>query len=77
MPAHKLFLQCKSGLEVNFLVHLQSFAIKIFPPANSLHGDMGCIKILTRKRLLVDIFVTRRFSKSPTFCKFGSINFEP
>ena len=32
VPAHKLFLQHKSGLEVNFLVHslVQSFASKIF-----------------------------------------------
>ena len=33
--------------------------------------------ILTRERLLVDIFLTRRLSKSLTFCKFASVNFEP
>ena len=33
--------------------------------------------ILTRKRLLVDIFLTRRLSKSLAFCEFASVNFEP
>ena len=33
--------------------------------------------ILTRKRLLVDIFLTRRLSKSLAFCEFASGNFEP
>ena len=33
--------------------------------------------ILTRKRLLVEIFLTRRFSKLLTFCEFASVNFEP
>ena len=33
--------------------------------------------ILTRKRLLVDIFFTRRLSKSLAFCEFASVNFEP
>ena len=33
--------------------------------------------ILTRKRLLVDIFVTRRLSKSFAFCEFVCVNFEP
>ena len=33
--------------------------------------------ILTRKRLLVDIFLTRRLLKSLAFCEFASINFEP
>ena len=33
--------------------------------------------ILTRKRLLVDIFLTRRLSKSLAFYKFASVNFEP
>ena len=33
--------------------------------------------IVTRKRLLVDIFLTRRLSKSLAFCEFASINFEP
>ena len=33
--------------------------------------------ILTRKRLLVDIILTCRLSKSLTFCEFVSVNFEP
>ena len=33
--------------------------------------------ILTRKRLLVDIFLTRRLLKSLAFCEFASVNFEP
>ena len=33
--------------------------------------------ILTRKRLLVDIFLTRRLLKSLAFCEFASANFEP
>jgi len=33
--------------------------------------------ILTRKRLLVDIFLTCRLSKSLAFYEFASINFEP
>ena len=33
--------------------------------------------ILTRKRLLVDIFLTRRLSKALAFREFASINFEP
>ena len=33
--------------------------------------------ILTRKRFLVDIFLTRRLSKSFAFCEFASVNFEP
>ena len=33
--------------------------------------------ILTDKCLLVDIFLTRRLSKSLTFCKFASANFDP
>ena len=32
--------------------------------------------ILTRKRLLVEIFLTLRLSKLLTFCKFASVNFE-
>ena len=31
--------------------------------------------ILIRKRLLVDIFLTRRLSKSIAFCEFVSVNF--
>ena len=33
--------------------------------------------ILTRKRLLMDIFLTRRLPKSLTFCEFASVNLEP
>ena len=33
--------------------------------------------ILTRELLLVDIFFTRRLSKSLAFCEFASVNFEP
>ena len=33
--------------------------------------------IPTRKRLLVDVFLTRRLSKSLAFCEFASVNFEP
>ena len=33
--------------------------------------------ILPRKRLLVDIFFTRRLSKSLAVCEFASVNFEP
>ena len=71
------------GLEVNFLVHLQSFASKIF-----FHWQTGEITktffpfvwetrmIQTRKRLLVvDVFLSRRLSKSLAFCEFASVNF--
>ena len=33
--------------------------------------------ILTNKRLLVEIFLTRRLKKSLAFCQFASFNFEP
>ena len=33
--------------------------------------------VLPRKRLLVDIFFTRRLPKSLAFCEFASVNFEP
>ena len=33
--------------------------------------------ILTNKRLLVEIFLTRRLPKSLAFCQFASFNFEP
>ena len=67
-----------AGLEVNFSVHLQSLASKIFstsklvrPQANPFHWDVWeTRKILTRKRLLVVIFLTRS-------SEFGSVNFEP
>ena len=32
--------------------------------------------ILTRKCLLLDIFLARRLSKSLAFCEFASVNFE-
>ena len=73
-----------SGLEVIFLVHLQVSGSKIFS-----HWQTGettsklfpfvweTWRILTRNRLLVDIFLTRRLSKSLAFCEFTSVNFEP
>ena len=33
--------------------------------------------ILTRKCLLVEIFLIRSLSKSLAFCEFASVNFEP
>ena len=33
--------------------------------------------ILTHKRLLVDVFLTRRLSKPLAFCESASVNFEP
>ena len=74
------------GLEVNFLVNLQSFSStsKIFfsskmrrPLANSFqmfgrHLQM----IVTHKPLLVAIFLTRRLSKLLAFWEFASDNFE-
>ena len=73
-----------TGLEVNFLAHLQSFASRIFFPLET--GDTTSKFfpfvwetwiILTRNHLLVDIFLTRRLSKSLAFCVFASVNFEP
>ena len=73
-----------TGLKVNFLVDLQSFASKIF-----FHWETGEITnkffpfvwetrmIQTRKCLLVDVFLSRRLSKSLAFCEFASVNFEP
>ena len=73
-----------TGLEVNFLAHLQSFASK-----NCLHKPTGQTTskffpfvwetwmILTRKRLLMDIFLTRRLSISFAFSEFASVIFEP
>ena len=73
-----------TGLEVNFLVHLQSVARKLF-----FHQQTGettskffpfvweTWMIPTRKRLLVDVFLTRRLSKSLAFCEFASVNFWP
>ena len=72
------------GLKVNFLADLQSFASKIF-----FHWETGEITnkffpfvwetrmIQTRKCLLVDVFLSRRLSKSLAFCEFASVNFEP
>ena len=63
---------------------MQSFASKIF-----FHWETGEITnkffpfvwetrmIQTRKCLLVDVFLSRRLSKSLAFCEFASVNFEP
>ena len=68
--------------EVNFSVHSHSLAGKIF-----FHKQTGettskffpnvweTLLILTRKHLLVDIFVTRILPKSLAFCEFASIKF--
>ena len=69
--------QAQSGLEVNFLVHLQSFAIKIFSTSKLFPNVWETCMILTRKRLLVDIVLTRRLSKALAFCEFASVNFDP
>ena len=73
-----------SGLEVNFLAHLQSFASKNFfhwPTGKTTSKFFPFVwetwMILTRKRLLMDIFLTRRLSKSLAFCEFASVSFEP
>ena len=68
-----------AGLEVIFLVHLQSFASNIFPLAEIkfFPNVWATWMILTLKHLLVDIFVTRRLSKALAFCEFVSVNFEP
>ena len=78
------FLLIKSGLEVNFLVQSQSFACKIFFHQQTSETTSKLfpfvqepLMILTRKRLLVDIFLTRRLSKSLAFREFASVNFEP
>ena len=63
--------------KVNFSVHLQSLASKIFSSSKFFPNVWESWKILTRKCLLVDIFLTRRLSKSLAFCEFASVNFEP
>ena len=67
-----------------FLVPLQSFASKIFSHWQTGETTSKLFPfvwetwiILTRNRLLVDIFLTRRLSKSLAFCEFASVNFEP
>ena len=77
-------LNVGSGLEVIFLVHLQSFASNIFFRKQTGETTSKLFPfvwetwiILTRNRLLVDIFLTRRLSKSLAFCEFASVNFEP
>ena len=84
LTCSKVWILTNPGLEVIFLVHLQSFASKIF-----FHQQTGETTsklfpfvwetwiILTRNRLLVDIFLTRRLSKSLPFGEFASVNFEP
>ena len=76
--------QSVTGLEVNFFVHFHSFGSKIF--FNKQIGETTSKfspfvwekwKILTCKRLVVDIFLTYRLTKSLMFCKFAGINFEP
>ena len=47
------------------------------PQANLFHFVWETWIILTRNRLLVDIFLARRLSKSLAFCEFASVNFEP
>ena len=73
-----------AGLEVNFLVHLQSFASKIFYTEQTGETTSKFFPNVwetwmspTHKRLLVDIFLTRSLSKSLAFCEFASVNFEP
>ena len=62
------------GLEVNFSVHLQIFAGKIFPLATSETTSkffpfaLDKWMTLTHKCLLVDISFTCRLSKSLAFC---------
>ena len=65
-------------------MHLQSFASKIFFDKQTGETTSNLFPfvwetwiILTRNRLLVDIFLTRRLSKSLAFCEFASVNFEP
>ena len=79
-----VFCNVASGLEVIFLVHLQSFASKIFFDQQTGETTSNLFPfvwetwiILTRNRLLVDIFLTRRLSKPLAFCEFASVNFEP
>ena len=69
-----------TGFEVNFRVHLQSFASNIFSHQQTGETTSKLFRfvwetwiILTRKRLLVDIFLTRRLSKSLAFCEFASV----
>ena len=48
-----------SGLEVNFSVHLQSLASKIFSTSKFFPTVWETWMILTRKRLLVDVLLRR------------------
>ena len=69
MDSYLLKHHAVTGLKVNFDVHLQIFACKIFSTsklvghvANSLQM-FGRRMILNHKRLPVDIFLTRKLSK--------------
>ena len=74
-----------AGLEVNFSAHLQNLTSKIFFHQQTSGETTSKFSpnvwetwmILTRKRLLVDIFLTRSLSKSLAFCELASVNFEP
>ena len=57
------------GLEVNFSVHLQIFASKIFSTSKFFPFALETWMILTHKCLLVEIPFTRRLSKSLAFCE--------
>ena len=79
-----LSYRTRTGLEVNFLVHLQSFVSKIFFRLQTGETTSKFFPfvwetwmILPRKRLLVDIFLTCKLSKSLALCEFASVNFEP
>ena len=61
-------------------MHLQNFASKIFFDLQTRETTSNLFPfvwetwiILTRNRLLVDIFLTRRLSKSLAFCEFASV----
>ena len=80
----RLLTQTCAGLEVNFLVHLLSFASKIFSTNKLVETTSNFFPkvwetwiILPGKRLLVDIFLTRRLSKSLEFCELASVNLSP
>ena len=72
------------GSKLTFLIsHLDSFASKIFfhwqtgeTTSNLFPNVWETWMILTRKCLLVDIFLTRRLSKSFTLGEFVSVNFK-
>ena len=57
------FFLLQPGLKVNFLIHLQSFANKNISTSKFFPNVWQICMILTRKRLLVDIFLTHRLTK--------------